>query len=172
MTQSPIGSVDPTVTANRGCLSQNGSHCLSLQGVAYPDILRFYYGSDIQLTAASGACVVQPISPDAYVPPPEQDTGVPPGPGEDGFSMRPDAGGIGPLPASDAGPRLDGVIPLPGKVEEGVVPVTSPEGGEATSQLRGSCSVPGGSPGPGSLLIVLLLLLQVRRSRSRPGTRR
>jgi hypothetical protein len=35
--------------ANRGCMSQNGAHWLALHGYAYPPILRFFYGTDMEL---------------------------------------------------------------------------------------------------------------------------
>jgi hypothetical protein len=55
--QTSLGSLDPAVHANRGCMSQNGSDCLSRQGRGYGDILRFYYGADIELVQAEGVCV-------------------------------------------------------------------------------------------------------------------
>jgi hypothetical protein len=57
ITQTTLGFVDPTNYANRGCMSQNGSDCLSDSGHAYDDILRFYYGADIELVTADGPCV-------------------------------------------------------------------------------------------------------------------
>ena len=38
-------------------MSQNGSDCLSKQSRGYGDILRFYYGADIELAQAMGGCV-------------------------------------------------------------------------------------------------------------------
>ncbi|NJK32065.1 MAG: hypothetical protein HC927_06400 [Deltaproteobacteria bacterium] len=44
---------------NRGCMSQWGARCLENQaGYGYMDILRFYYGADIEVLEAQGACVV------------------------------------------------------------------------------------------------------------------
>lgn len=44
---------------NRGCMSQWGGRCLENdQGYGYADILRFYYGDDIVMTQAQGACVL------------------------------------------------------------------------------------------------------------------
>jgi hypothetical protein len=60
ITQSTLGWVSPTNKYNRGCKSQNGAHCLSLKGKPYPQILRFYYGDDIQLVTAQGPCVSPP----------------------------------------------------------------------------------------------------------------
>jgi hypothetical protein len=51
---------------NRGCMSQNGSVCLENQGYGYMDILRFYYGADIQLSTASGSCI-GPLEPPSKV---------------------------------------------------------------------------------------------------------
>ena len=35
--------------ANRGCMSQNGAHWLALHGYVYHQILRFFYGADVEL---------------------------------------------------------------------------------------------------------------------------
>jgi hypothetical protein len=43
--------------ANRGGLSQHGSHCLARAGYDYRSILRFYYGEDIALASAVGDCL-------------------------------------------------------------------------------------------------------------------
>jgi hypothetical protein len=59
--QTTLGFVDPSNLANRGCKSQNGADCLSDDGWAYGDILRFYYGEDIELVTAEGACVVSSV---------------------------------------------------------------------------------------------------------------
>jgi hypothetical protein len=57
ITQSTLGWVSTSNLYNRGCQSQNGSHCLSLHGKGYGDIVKFYYGADIQLVTATGSCV-------------------------------------------------------------------------------------------------------------------
>src|SRR5690606_10709578 len=45
---------------NRGCMSQWGGRCLeNNNGYDYDDILRFYYGADIELTQAQGPCVLE-----------------------------------------------------------------------------------------------------------------
>lgn len=83
--QSSLGWVDPANTVNRGCKSQNGANCLSKHGKKYDEILRFYYGADIKLVTAEGACVTPPEpepKPDAAAPKPEPDAGV----------LEPDAG--------------------------------------------------------------------------------
>ncbi|RMG95614.1 MAG: hypothetical protein D6705_13210 [Deltaproteobacteria bacterium] len=44
---------------NRGCMSQWGSRCLENdQGYDYVQILRFYYGDDIEIVQAPGPCVM------------------------------------------------------------------------------------------------------------------
>ena len=55
--QSSIGWISASNTANRGCMSQLGSSCLNAAGHSYADILRFYYGADIQIVTAQGSCV-------------------------------------------------------------------------------------------------------------------
>jgi len=75
ITQSTLGWVNPGNKYNRGCKSQNGANCLSKNGWKYPNILKFYYGSDIQLLTTTGPCV-NPVKPDSGPPPP--DKGKPP----------------------------------------------------------------------------------------------
>lgn len=58
--QTSLGWVNPDNHANRGCLSQNGSDCLSDRGWKSDDIVRFYYGEDIEIVTAEGDCVVLP----------------------------------------------------------------------------------------------------------------
>ncbi|MBM4321246.1 MAG: hypothetical protein FJ125_15195, partial [Deltaproteobacteria bacterium] len=55
--QTTLGWVNRGNHANRGCQSQNGAHCLAETGWGYRDILSFYYGTDLQLVRAEGACV-------------------------------------------------------------------------------------------------------------------
>ena len=57
VTQTTLGWVSDTNLANRGCMSQNGSDCLSNAGWGYEDILRFYYGMDINFAVADGDCL-------------------------------------------------------------------------------------------------------------------
>lgn len=70
---SPLGWVpmDPPDCnrnpANRGCASQNGQACLARRGWGYEDMIRFYYGADIVMERAGGACG------GPYVPPTEHD---------------------------------------------------------------------------------------------------
>jgi len=58
--QTRLGWVNAGNYANRGCQSQNGANCLSQRGRGYVDILHFYYGMDIELQTAEGACVGEP----------------------------------------------------------------------------------------------------------------
>jgi uncharacterized protein (TIGR03382 family) len=69
--QTSLGLVDPANFANRGCQSQNGADCLSRAGWLDPDILRFYYGADIEIVRAEGACVVGGEPPDPPGEPPD-----------------------------------------------------------------------------------------------------
>ncbi len=54
--QTSLGLIHTNNFANRGCMSQNGSNCLSDLGWDYESILQFYYGEDIQLTTMAGSC--------------------------------------------------------------------------------------------------------------------
>ncbi len=58
VSQTPLGYIDPYNYRNRGCQSQNGADCLSREGWQYEDILRYYYGSDInlQVVGADDTC--------------------------------------------------------------------------------------------------------------------
>lgn len=55
--QTNLGFVHPENQANRGCKSQNGATCLAEAGWTYDEILRFYYGEDIEIVKAEGPCV-------------------------------------------------------------------------------------------------------------------
>lgn len=57
--QTALGWVHPENHANRGCKSQNGAACLSDAGWRHDEILRFYYGEDIELVQAHGSCVTE-----------------------------------------------------------------------------------------------------------------
>lgn len=49
---------------NRGCMSQWGARCLeNTKGYSATKILKFYYGDDIQIITAQGACVPEPPPP-------------------------------------------------------------------------------------------------------------
>lgn len=56
--QTSLGFRHPTNHANRGCMSQHGANCLAARGRSTGDILRFYYGEDIEVARARGECVV------------------------------------------------------------------------------------------------------------------
>jgi len=60
--QTDLGFVhptdDPSYGQNRGCMGQWGARCLEEGGADYIDILRFYYGEDIELVQAEGDCVI------------------------------------------------------------------------------------------------------------------
>ncbi len=50
---------------NRGCMAQWGARCLeNTKGYDYKKILQFYYGADIKLLTATGACVNPPADQD------------------------------------------------------------------------------------------------------------
>ena len=56
--QTSLGYIGPPgFGQNRGCMGQWGARCLESKGWGHMDILRFYYGSDIQVLKASGPCV-------------------------------------------------------------------------------------------------------------------
>jgi MYXO-CTERM domain-containing protein len=140
--QSRIGWVDPGNYANRGCMSQNGSHCLSTAGRSWDQILRFYYGSDIEIVRAEGECVTA--------------TGI-----DAGADSTPDDAG-----ASSDGGRIDHVdagqtaTPLP-TVDASGTPPRAP----GSSALQGSCAVaPPGSPS-GVIVIVAVVAAATRRRR-------
>ena len=52
--QTLLGFRDPRNVANRGAMSQHGANCLAAEGWRYDEILRYYYGSDIDLVQADG----------------------------------------------------------------------------------------------------------------------
>jgi len=153
ITQTTLGWVSPSNKYNRGCNSQNGANCLSLKGKSYPQILRFYYGDDIQLVTATGSCVTPaadagPPPPDAFAPKldapaPELDQG---------------------LPGSDRGQVGDGLPPHPG---DGLPPVQPPP--QNPSNLGGGCSVLASGDVRPSIQLVLAVLalmgLSLRRRR-------
>ena len=56
-TQSSIGSINDKNYANRGCMGQNGSACLSDKGWKWQNIIKFFYGDDIVMEQVVGDCV-------------------------------------------------------------------------------------------------------------------
>jgi hypothetical protein len=152
ITQTTLGFVHPTNTYNRGCMSQNGGHCLAGQGWGYEDILRFYYGADIEIVRAEGSCVVEP---DAGVEP--LDAGVPDGSFTDDAST--DASvQDGSVIATDAGGDAASVEVVP-----------PPDDRRLTS---GGCAASGGAAEGTSVALLLGLLgctlTRTRRRRATP----
>lgn len=162
VTQTKLGWVNPGNKYNRGCKSQNGAHCLSLKGKKYPEILKFYYGSDIQLTQAKGPCVTPPVQDGG--PPPPKDIKPPP------KDIKP--------PKKDIRPPKKDTRPPPPKEDTGPPPPkkdTRPPGpqgdsapvypGRAPSVLQGGCqlSAVGTEALPAVLWLALLGLVARRR---------
>ena len=56
--QTTLGWVADSNYANRGCMAQNGATCLANNGWKWDNILKYFYGADIELTKASGSCVL------------------------------------------------------------------------------------------------------------------
>lgn len=100
---------------NRGCMSQWGARCLeNNNGYDALDILRFYYGDDIQVIQAEGECVLPLPGDDSSSGDPGPTSGDPgdtsgPGPGPD------DTTGAGEGPDPEASTGGD---PLPGGTAE------------------------------------------------------
>ena len=168
VTQTKLGWVNPGNKYNRGCKSQNGAHCLSQKGKKYPEILRFYYGADIQLVTATGPCVgTKPDSgPPPDTKPPPGDTRPPPGdtrpPPRD---TRPPTKKDNKPPPRDTKPptKKDSKPPptdtRPPSYADGLPPPINP--GQTQLVLHGGCSsAPGVSSG---WWLVLLLLCWGRR---------
>ncbi len=158
ITQSSLGWVSPSNKYNRGCLSQNGSHCLSLKGRPYPEIVRFYYGDDIVLSTATGSCVTPP-PPDLATPPPP-DLGV------DGPAPpKPDLPRPGDGPRAERRPNLDRARP-----PSLDLPPEAPDLGVDPDGLSGGCALAapaGGAPaGPLLLLALGLVALGFAKRRS------
>jgi len=153
--QSTLGWVNSGNIENRGCMSQNGSHCLSLDGKGYGQILRFYYGADIEIVTAQGSCVTPPPPPD----PPDSD------PGQRDLHVGVDLGALDQGLDDDLGTSPDNGPD--GGSDDGSPPQPSLRSNELTLEGSG-CSV-GARPGPGDLPLALLLLvgmlgaLRVRR---------
>lgn len=176
VTQTELGWVfNPGETGygqNRGCMSQNGAHCLDEQkGYDYKKILQFYYGADIEILAPAGPCV----------------TGAGGSAGAGGSSgSGGSAGGAGPTDASTdkngsggtAGSNAGGST-SDGAVAEAASPVDGggKDGGGAYFAYRsqddsgcgcttaGSTSAPWGFGAAG----LLLALSRVRRRRQSPA---
>jgi uncharacterized protein (TIGR03382 family) len=85
---STIGSTSNE--SNRGCASQNIQACLAYAGWTYPDLLRFFYGQDIEL-----------VHPDGTLVGTDTDAGMV------GPSASPDAGGASELLPATSRPSSD-----------------------------------------------------------------
>jgi hypothetical protein len=55
---------------NRGCLSQNGAIALAQRGFVWPEILRYFYGRDLEFTCAEPASRLGPRTPRSSPTPP------------------------------------------------------------------------------------------------------
>ncbi len=55
--QTTLGYVAKTFKVNRGCMGQNGSTCLGAKGWQWREILKFFYGDDIEIVKAEGSCI-------------------------------------------------------------------------------------------------------------------
>ena len=92
--QTELGFVhdpgDGAYGQNRGCMSQWGARCLeNSNGYDYLDILRFYYGDDIELVQAEGECI-EPLDPGTTGEPPGSDDTA--GEADDGGTFDDDGG--------------------------------------------------------------------------------
>ncbi len=147
--QTTLGFVDPANLYNRGCMSQNGGHCLAGQGWGFEDILRFYYGEDIELVQAEGTCVT-PIDGGITV----DDGGAMV---EDGGAARGDGGATG----GDGGSMVGDGGAARGDAGPSVA-VTPPPG---SARVSSSGCATGGSSGGGWLLAFTALALGRRSQR-------
>ena len=60
ITQSKQGYVDPKNYANRGTVSQNGATCLARHGWVWENIVKYFYGMDIEIIKVNGECIAHP----------------------------------------------------------------------------------------------------------------
>lgn len=160
VTQTKLGWVNSGNKYNRGCKSQNGAKCLSGKGKKYPEILRFYYGADIQLVTAKGPCVNP--KPDSGPPhdtqPPPHDSKPPPKDSKPPHDSKPPPHDTKPPgdtrpPPKDTRPFSDGYHP---GGESG--PPVHP--GASRQVLYGGCST--GAP-PSWIWLIPLVLWGIRR---------
>lgn len=125
--QTPLGFVHPDNLFNRGCMSQNGTHCLAEAGWPWQDMMPFYYGEDIELVQTEGPCI----------DPPDPDAGMP-------DAATTDAGTDAP-PMMDSGPEIDSGEPS--------VEVVEPPPG-SSRPLSSGCSAGGSGAWSGLALLV------------------
>lgn len=114
--QTELGFVHDPADAgygqNRGCMSQWGARCLeNNNGYDYLDILRFYYGADVELVQAVGECVIPSESDGGSTGlPPNDDGGASTTDGDGGTTAASDDGEPPPTPG-DEGSAGDGPPP-------------------------------------------------------------
>ena len=155
---------------NRGCKSQNGAHCLAEKGWQHQDILRFYYGEDVEFVIAEGACVEDP-SPDAL---PDANPDALPDANPDALpDANPDAlPDANPDALPDANPdALPDANPdaAPGQAPEMAAPPL--DDAVRVTRFRESCSTGPARPGGGTHWWVFTLLMAAGRVRQRREAR-
>lgn len=91
VTGSTIG--DPKNESNRGCASQNIQACLAYAGWTYADMLRVFYGQDIELRLMDGSEVNLAAPPAGGGGPSPAPSGGDPGTNADGSGGASDDGG-------------------------------------------------------------------------------
>jgi hypothetical protein len=156
ITQSPCGYVDPTNYKNRGCVCQNGAHCYALQGKTYPEILKAYFGDDIQFVTVTGSCVT-PVEG-----PVKKDTAVAK---KDGAAAKKDGAA-----AKKDGPPATG----DGALRDAPGPAQDARGADSSGAEVGggcSCALPHGSAQLAGGLLALVALLASRLCRRRRARR-
>jgi hypothetical protein len=107
--QSPCGYVDPTNYKNRGCSCQNGADCYAKEGKTYVEILKAYFGDDIEFVTVTGNCIAPQdggTNPQDATNPPD-DAPHPPGDSQ-GQDQGSAADTSGPAPDGSAGEPQDG----------------------------------------------------------------
>ena len=174
----PVG--DPSYGQNRGCMGQWGARCLEEGGATAMDILRFYYGEDIEVVQAEGSCVL-PVdttagddsagsesgessgsvdpSTSGGEPTAGDDTGVG---GGTGGGEAGGGSGVGTSDGSGSDPTGAGGDESGGRDGEGALPGGF---GEDTNDSACNCSS-GGGGGLGGLGVLTVFLLGVRRRRA------
>jgi len=153
ITQSSLGWVSPTNLRNRGCLSQLGSRCLDNAGKNADDIVHFYYGADIVLETATGACVPT-TTPDA-------------GPADTGSPVV-DSSAPADTAVKDSAAAVDSRED--DAVDDSAAPAPTPASDRLDdSDLAGSCgcSTPGQAHDRASLAVAVVALFIARRRRVR-----
>lgn len=170
--QTTLGFVfppgDPGAGQNRGCMAQLGSRCLEdSNGYDADDILRFYYGEDIEVVTAQGDCVLQPdptgssSGGDSTGGPDGSDTGAPSG-GSTGGSDDSDD----PDDGTGGGSSVGGDTSVTGGEGSGAtdsggaLPGTYGDGQDGCACVAGPRPE---NPPPAMLAIAMLCLLRRRR---------